>query len=253
MKPLEKLVWINREIPSSCDLSVYIPCLNEERNVAETLTTLITICDQMQITFELIVVDDASTDGTIRVAQQVQEKYPDKNIRIVSNQKRRGLARNFVDVSYIANGRYYMLVCGDNAEPPESYRAILERMGEADMVIPIFLEKDQRSKFRRELSRVFTRVVNLISGNDIGYYNGPTLHRRSNVMRWHADTDCFAYQAEIITRLIQEGATYLQVKVENRDRLHGNSKAINFKNFLGVTHSLVQIGLRRLRKWMFQT
>jgi len=251
-KPVERLAWINREIPSSCDVSVYIPCLNEEKDVAASMETIMGVCEELGLSYELLVVDDASQDATIREAQKIQKKYPEKNIRVFSNVKRRGLARNFVDAAYVATGRHYMLVCGDSAEPPESYRAILSRLGRADMIIPVFKEKDQRKWGRRNLSKTFTRIVNWISGNDIAYYNGPTLHRRANVMRWHADTDCFAYQAEIITRMIQEGATYEQVVVENRDREHGSSTAVSLKNFLGVTHSLVQIGLRRLRHYLFQ-
>lgn len=251
MSSPERLSWINKEIECSCDLSVYIPCLNEELNVAATLDTITGVCEDLKIKYEMLVVDDGSTDKTLEVALDYQRRHPNRNIRVIHNPKRRGLARNFIDTAYTAKGRYYMLVCGDSAEPPESYRQILSHIGEADMIIAVFNQMDTRGFGRRHLSRAFTTIVNLISGNKLDYYNGPNIHRRFNVMRWHADTDCFAYQAEMITRLIQEGATYKQVVVANRDRQHGTSTAVNLKNFMGVTHSLVQIALRRLRHYLF--
>lgn len=251
MKPIEALTAINRDIPCTCDLSIYIPCLNEEGNVGRTMESMIAVCDELKIDFELCVVDDGSRDGTLKEAQGIQEKYSNKKIRIFSNPERRGLARNFVDVAYVANGKYYMTVSGDNAEPMESSRLILSKMGQSDLIIAVFKNKDRRTASRKYLSRAFTKLVNILSGNNIDYYNGPTIHRRANVMRWHADTDCFAYQAEIITRLIEEGATYQQVVIANQDRIRGTSKAINFKNFLGIAHSLLQIALRRVRFHLF--
>jgi hypothetical protein len=119
------------------------------------------------------------------------------------------------------------------------------------MIIPYFGKNDSRFLSRKMISTIFTALVNLINGYSIKYYNGPVAHLRYNVMRWHSDTEGFAYQAEIVTRLLDEGATYIEVLVSNKDRDSGISKAFNFKNFLSVIHSLLQIFLRRLRKFLF--
>ena len=70
-------------------------------------------------------------------------------------------------------------------------------------------------------------------------------------MRWHADTDGFGYQAEILARLLEEGASYIEVEVPNYDRDSGVTKAFSVKNFLAVSHSLFQIFLRRLRWYLY--
>ena len=51
--------------------------------------------------------------------------------------------------------------------------------------------------------------------------------------------------------LLDEGATYTEVAISNFDRNSGISKAFNFKNSLSVTHSLLQILFRRIRKILF--
>ena len=87
--------------------------------------------------------------------------------------------------------------------------------------------------------------MNLISGNRIHYYNGPVAHLRYNVMRWSPDTHGFAYQAELITRVLGEGATFKEIQITNYDRQEGITKAFRIQNILSVGHSLLQIFLNR--------
>jgi glycosyltransferase involved in cell wall biosynthesis len=217
------------------------------------LLTISEAAARQKISFEILVFDDNSKDSTVAEVKKFSKDFPEVQLTLVENKARRGLARNYIDGAYIATGEHYMLVNGDNAEPVETLEAILSMRGQADIIIPVFKGNDRRTAFRRVLSNTFTNLVNLVSGFSIGYYNGPALHRRFNVVRWHADTDGFAYQAEIITRLLQEGATYKEVSVRNTDRILGASSAVNHKNFLAVAHSLLQIWMRRLRySWYYK-
>ena len=70
-------------------------------------------------------------------------------------------------------------------------------------------------------------------------------------MRWSPDTIGFAYQAELITRILSEGKSFKSVEIKNQDRLKGESNAFTFQNILSVGHSLLQIFLRRLRNFLF--
>lgn len=246
-----RMRFINRELPFQYDVTFFVPCLNEEGNIGPTIQNIIDVGARMDVTYEIIVFDDASKDGSVAEIKEMANKHPSVAIRVIENDHRRGLARNYVDGSYIGSGKYYMCVNGDNAEPAESLEKILGARGQADIVVPVFLDLDSRRGGRKALSRMFCFFVNTLSGNHLGYYNGPALHHRFNVMRWHADTDGFAYQAEIITRLIQEGASYVEVKIANYDRQRGRSTALNFKNFLAVSHSLFQILMRRIRFDLF--
>lgn len=243
--------FINRELDAAWDISYFVPCLNEEKNIGKTIDTIIAASRECQYSFEILVFDDHSRDRSVDVINEKIRENPLVPIRLYKLPVNRGLARNYVDGSYLARGRFYMLVNGDNAEPPESIKTIISQANQADIIIPVFKGNDQRTWIRRTISRIFTLLVNLLSGNNINYYNGPCLHRRFNIMRWHADTDGFAYQAETITRLIQEGATYKEVVVENHDRVYGASSAFKLKNLLAVSHSLFQILMRRLRYNMF--
>jgi hypothetical protein len=141
-----------------------------------------------------------------------------------------------------------MLVNGDNVEPVEVLETVLSHLGQADIVIPFFGRLDTRPAHRQIISRTFTRLVNVLSGAHIHYYNSLVLHLRENVVRWHPGTRGFGYQAELITQMLAQGATYVEVEVPGAEREHGASKAFRPRNALSVACSLFRIGWRRLRR-----
>jgi hypothetical protein len=158
-----------------------------------------------------------------------------------------------VDGAFLGRGKYYRLVCGDNTEPKDTLRTIFCQMGNADMVIPYHSEVRGKPLVRRILSRAYTRLVNALSGYQMHYYNGCALHLRYNVMRWGPYSFGFGFQAELITRLLDEGATFIEIPV-NATHVEKSTRnsAINYGNFLSVGHTLLEIFIRRLRKRVFQ-
>ena len=234
-----------------CDISFFVPCYNEEENIIPTLENIIEATKETRVSYEILLVDDKSRDATVRVVEDFIVKQPEIPITLVKNITNLGLGRNYVEGAYISKGKYYMLVNGDSAEPKESIVTILKELHRADMIVPYFGKQDTRKIGRRVLSKVFTALVNILSGQSLRYYNGPVAHLKLNVMRWHADTDGFGYQAEIMTRLLIEGASYIEVQVPNIDRGSGVTSAFSLKNFLAVGHSLSQILLRRVRWYLY--
>ena len=108
-----------------------------------------------------------------------------------------------------------------------------------------------KSAQRRSISKLFTLLVNLITGYKLRYYNGSAVQLRYNVMRWHPSSYGFGFQADILSRLLDEGATYMQVKSFGNDRKGGASTALNTRNILSVGHTLLELAIRRIRRTMY--
>jgi hypothetical protein len=100
------------------------------------------------------------------------------------------------------------------------------------------------------LSKLYTQFVNLISGHHLRYYNGLPVHLRSNVIRWHSNYYGFGFQADLIIRLLEQGATYEQVPMIQLDRRKGKSSALTLKNFLSVAHFFLDLAIRRIGKFI---
>lgn len=246
MDPMEQLA----DLRNSCDITIFIPCLNEERHVIPTVETVLEAVKRTGCSCEILVFDDGSRDRTSERVEEYRRVHPEVPLRLIRRERTMGLARNYVDGSFIGRGTHYKQVGGDDSEPLETIVAVISRIGEAGMVLP-YLRDDSRDLFRRTLSRIFVGIINVASGYRIRYYNGTAMHRRYNVMRWHSDTYGFAFQAEIITRMLNEGASYLEVPVDNVEQAGRSSRAFKLHNLLSVGHSVLQILLRRLRVGLF--
>ena len=239
---------------SELDLTIVVPCYNEESKVAGTLDTISSAMGELPgYSYEILVVDDGSTDNTVRVVNEYQASHPDLPIVLRINPKNRGLTRTYVDGAFVGRGRYYRLVCGDNVEPKETLIKVFSHSGQADMVIPYHEHVAGKSSSRLFISRVYTWLVNCLSGYHLRYYNGLALHLRYNVMRWGPYSFGFGFQAELITRLLDEGASYCEVcVVAMHEEKAGGQSALNLKNMLSVTHTLFEILVRRARKRAFR-
>ncbi|MBI2870545.1 MAG: glycosyltransferase family 2 protein [Candidatus Omnitrophica bacterium] len=233
-------------------LSFFVPCLNEEGNVGRTIDTIVQVMNERAHSYEIIVVDDASVDGSKAEVMDRRERHPGVRIEIIQNRFVRGLGRNYFIAAQRASGEYFMLVNGDAAEPAESIRTLVSQLGCADAVVPYFGLYESRTWPRRFLSRSFTFLVNFLSGHRLKYYNGPVLHRTENVRVWFSETAGFAYQAELLCRLLDEGISVKEVRIANSSRNRGFSKAFTISNLLSVTNALFHIMLRRLEKFSFR-
>jgi glycosyltransferase involved in cell wall biosynthesis len=232
------------------EVSFLVPCLNEEENVLDTIETITKAMERVGCTYEILVFDDGSQDNTSGVVTGYQAANPRAPVRLFRNRINRGLAYNFVEAAFQARGRYYRAVPGDNVELLESLEQIVRARGTADIIVPHFVEIRNRPFRRKVISKLYTRLVNLASGYRLSYYNGNPLYLRAHVMRFHVECTGFGYQAEFLTRLLSEGATFKEIPLVSYDR--EGSAAINMKNLLSVGHSLLTIALRRLRIILFE-
>ena len=235
------------------DITVIVTCYNEEALIAATLTNVTGALEEVGRSYEIIVVDDVSTDASVAKVREYMETHPSLPIRLKTNTVNLGLATNYIDTAFEARGKYYRLCCGDDAEPKEVLIKIFRHIGRADIVIPYQNQREVRGKsyFRKFLSNTFTLLVNFIGGYKIKYYNGLAIHLRYNVMRWHPSSYGFGFQADMITRLLDEGASYVQIGSSSIDRKAGGSSALTLRNLLSVTHTLLELAIRRVRRALY--
>jgi len=234
------------------DITIAVSCYNEESLITLTLDSVVGAFAELPYSYEIIVVDDVSRDNSVARIQEYVKAHPNLPIRLKANEINRGLGNNYVEAAFLGRGKYYRLVCGDDGEPKEVLAALFRHIGKADMIIPYnYKNVVGKSRLRVFLSGAFTTLVNVISGYHIRYYNGLSIHLRYNILRWHPSSYGFGFQADIITRLLDEGASYAQVPTYSIDRKGDASTALTTRNVLSVGHTLLEVGIRRLRRALY--
>lgn len=115
-------------------LTISIASYNVEKFLRQTLDSFI-IDDKRMALLEVIIVSDGSKDGTVRIAEEYVENYPDTFVLI---DKENGGYGSTINASLkVANGKYYKLVDGDDWVEKEGLSRLLDFLEESnsDMIL----------------------------------------------------------------------------------------------------------------------
>src|SRR5690606_16360728 len=152
-------------IPSTAHatLSCVIPSFNESANLDVLLPALVAVLNPLVSDYEIIVVDDGSTDGTAAAMQAWIEKYP----RLVYLQ----LSRNFGKEAALTAGLEascgQVVVCmdADLQHPPALIEAMLERWSTGlEMVYAVRETRDDETWMKRVGTSLFYKLMRTSNG-----------------------------------------------------------------------------------------
>ena len=100
----------NPDMSSDPLVTIYIPCRNYGKYLRQSVESVIT---QIYKNWELIIIDEASSDETAVIAKELLEELPDQ-ITLIQNKKPMGLQKLANHVLSIANGKYMMRLDADD-------------------------------------------------------------------------------------------------------------------------------------------
>lgn len=113
---------------SMCRVSVCMATYNGEKFLKEQLSSIIT---QLDIFDEIIISDDSSTDETLNIINDFQ----DKRIRLFENQSFQSAVLNFENALKHSTGRYIFLSDQDDVWKPGKVDLMIKELQQADLVI----------------------------------------------------------------------------------------------------------------------
>jgi len=228
------------------DLTLFIPCRNEEGNIGRTLNEAVEALKPYPYTYEIIVTDDASRDGSVAEIEAFMAAHPDVRLVLKRNKRPYGVSYNLTDAAVLGRGRYFQFISGAFQTRREALRNAFDELGTADIVIT-YMDPDRRSPLRRNLSKAYTKLVNFISGYDLKHYHGTPIFRRIDVVRWHSYRRVGFY-ADMITRMLDEGVTYVETPTACDERERGRSRALGWRNVISLMVGFSDMLLRRFSK-----
>lgn len=224
-----------RPIPNS--LTVFVPALNEERNLEPTLDQLQKALGGIALDYEIIIVNDGSNDRTGEIADQLAQS--NDRLQVIHHPKCLGIGRGYAEAVDTACKSHFVFVPGDNDFLHDALHELFKSMGLADVIISFPTNSHIRPLGRQILSQTYTWVLNFIFGLNVKYYNGlaifPTAFLRSQPITAFG----FGFAAEVLLKAIYSGMSYHELGLKIEERSHGRSKAITLKNIFKVGASVV--------------
>lgn len=226
-------------------ITLFVYCYNNEATILDTLHTVVEAMDVVQQTYEIIVIDDCSQDHSAELVRGFMIEFPKVPMVLRSNKQRKKLAQNYIDAAFIGCGKYFRLVYGDNSEPVETMVDVLKATGDADIVVPYYVTMYRRNVAKKLLFGGYTRLINLMTGNQINNYTAAHVHLRYNVMRWHANTQGCAFQTDLLCRLLEKGFTLKQVPCRAVPLREPQAHSSGWWMFWSVMHTLIDVVFRK--------
>lgn len=210
------------------ELSVVIPVYNEEENVEPLIGEIKTAMSALGKSYEVVVVDDGSRDGTFLKLRQIHQCVP--QLKVI------GLKRNFGQTAALAAGLAHaqgdvvILMDGDAQNDPADIPALLAKLDEGNDLVAGWRHNRQDPFFTRRLpSMIANRLISLTTHVKLHDYGCTMKALRQDVaksLRLYGEMHRF-----IPAIAYERGARIAELKVNHRPRLRGQSK-------YGITRTL---------------
>jgi glycosyltransferase involved in cell wall biosynthesis len=132
------------------NVSVVIPCLNEEENVGPISRSVAEVLERAGVTFEIIFIDNASTDDTVPRVRALCAADP--RIRLIVNNRNYGQMRSPTHGIYQASGDAVIGMCCDFQDPPHLLGPFIDRW-RAGSEIVLGVREAEENRLRVRLAR----------------------------------------------------------------------------------------------------
>ncbi|WP_130833942.1 undecaprenyl-phosphate 4-deoxy-4-formamido-L-arabinose transferase [[Erwinia] mediterraneensis] len=150
-------------------VSVVIPVYNEQESLPELLRRTSVACQQLQCAYEIVLVDDGSSDHSAAMLTEAAVAAESHMIAILLNRNYGQHAALMAGFSY-ASGDLIVTLDADLQNPPEEIPRLVAKAEEGyDVVGSVRLQR-QDSGFRRYASRMINHLIQRTTGKGMGDY-----------------------------------------------------------------------------------
>jgi dolichol-phosphate mannosyltransferase len=142
------------------ELSIVVPLFNEEAIIGELIERVNKVCMAAAENYELVIVNDGSTDNTLPALLDLTAKLPE--LAIVD------LSRNFGHMQAVSAGLQYssgkavVIMDGDLQDPPEIIPEMIEKWKEGAEVVLAFRSERNEKRFQKAMAAIFYRIIKTI-------------------------------------------------------------------------------------------
>jgi len=216
-------IKVHYQLGTINSLSVIVPAFNEELALNDVLDEIISVLDCTDTKFEIVVINDGSTDGSSELLSY--RSSVDARIKSINHEKNYGKGKALRTGIENASGFDWTLLIDADCQIPLTELSSFEAaISNADVIIGNRLNK-RYNYYRKSISAVNRSLVDVLFGTRMQDINCPfKLIKTSMLHDIHLSARGFGIDAELLWQLSKNGATIVELPVKSHPRLKGVSK-----------------------------
>lgn len=220
-------------------LSLFFPCLNEKDTVVVLTEKILSVAQSICDDYELIIVDDGSTDGTSVLADQLAEKYP--QVRVIHHSTNMGYGAALQSGFRAAAKKYVFYTDGDGQFDAGELPALLPMMFDCDILSAYRLNR-QEGLLRKINAFCWSTLVGLLFHLKLRDIDCAfKLYKREVFDQIEMHSTGALIDTEILARAKRKGYIIKQTGVHHYPRTAGKATGANIKVILRAFRELFKL------------
>ncbi|MBN1358625.1 glycosyltransferase family 2 protein [Candidatus Bathyarchaeota archaeon] len=203
-------------------VSVIIPAFNEEKNVANVISGTITVMDQLNLPYEIIFVDDGSTDKTGMIASLFK-------VKVLVNKNNRGKGYSLKKALQHARGDIIVTIDSDGEHKPKEIAPLLGAVLNGIDVAAGSRFLNNKTGVTTKLNQIGNHFFNLtimsLTGKRVtDSQTGFRAIKREVLEKIDLQSDGYEIETEITVKSLKNGFTFRELPITVERRKFGASK-----------------------------
>lgn len=211
-------------------LTVLVPAYNEEETIGPMLDKLIGVMKFMHLQdYEIIVVNDASADRTLAIAQQ-------KGVKVISHEINKGYGASLKTGIRNARFKYILIIDADDTYPADKIPLLISKIGEDDMAVGARTGRNVNIPvFRRPAKAILNLLANYLTETKIPDLNSGfrIIKKEAALKFFHILPNGFSFTTTITLVLLVNNYSVVYIPIEyfkrkGRSKFHPVKDTFNY-------------------------
>lgn len=230
------------ELPQWC---IIILAYNEEGSIIEVLERTRATMQKLGQSYQLLVVDDGSTDHTYALLQQYQSRAPE--VKVIRHPRNMGIGKAIHTGFTNASGEWILYMCSDLQFAPEDIADFVPYTQDYDVIIGTRPQRAD-SFYRRVVSKGYHLLVHWLFGLTVLDANWVQAYRGTLIQAMHIQSQ----DSQVLTEMLVESAVLrarmIEVLTRHFPRTSGRAKGASPFYIARIAIEIIGLWLRK-RAW----
>jgi glycosyltransferase involved in cell wall biosynthesis len=225
-------------------VTIIIPAYNEEKTVGVVLSETISIMDRADIPYEIIVVDDGSTDKTGLIASN-------HKVTLLRNGKNRGKGYSLRRALQHAKGEIIVTMDADGEHKPKELLDLIKPLFNGTHIVAGSRFLGSNPKVTRRINQVgnhfFNMTIQILTGKHVtDSQTGYRALRRNVLDSFNLESDGYEIESEITVKSLKNGFNFKETPISVDRRKYNISKLKLFSDGTKILKTIIKASFSKI-------